>query len=133
MGRETHESPGRGLATRNMSVILDSMIASLTPQQAQDLIARGEVEVVDVRDPEEWCGGHIDGARLVPLNQLRANPKGELQQDGVVFVCAAGVRSQTAARIAASQGLARVYNLTGGTRAWVKAGLPLVNDIRVAV
>jgi rhodanese-related sulfurtransferase len=109
------------------------MIASLTPQQAQDLIALGQVEVVDVREPAEWCGGHIDGARLVPLNQLRSNPAGELQRDGVVFVCAAGVRSQTAARIAAAQGLTRVYNLTGGTRAWVKAGLPLVNDIRVAV
>jgi len=115
------------------SVILDTMITSLTPQQAQDLIALGQVEVVDVRDPAEWCGGHIDGARLLPLNQLRANPKSELKGDGVIFVCAAGVRSQTAARIAAAEGLTRVYNLSGGTRAWVKAGLPLVNDIRVAV
>ena len=122
-----------GLKLAGASVILDTMIASLTPQQAQDLIALGQVEVVDVREPAEWCGGHIDGARLVPLNQLRSNPAGELQRDGVVFVCAAGVRSQTAARIAAAQGLTRVYNLTGGTRAWVKAGLPLVNDIRVAV
>jgi rhodanese-related sulfurtransferase len=113
--------------------MLDSMIAALTPQQAQDLIARGEVEVVDVRDPAEWCDGHIDGARLVPLDQLRSNPKTELKRDGVVFVCAAGVRSQTAARIAAAQGLSRIYNLNGGTRAWVKAGLPLVNDISVAV
>jgi rhodanese-related sulfurtransferase len=109
------------------------MIASLTPQQAQELIARGEVEIVDVRDPAEWCDGHINGARLVPLDQLRSNPKAELKRDGVVFVCAAGVRSQTAARIAAAQGLARVYNLNGGIRSWVKAALPLVNDISIAV
>jgi rhodanese-related sulfurtransferase len=109
------------------------MIMSLTSQQAQDLIARGEVEVVDVRDPAEWCDGHIDGARLVPLDQLRSNPDAELKRDGVIFVCAAGVRSQTAAWIAATQGLTHVYNLSGGTRAWVKAGLPLVNDISVAV
>jgi rhodanese-related sulfurtransferase len=115
------------------SVIVDVMIVSLTSQQAQDLIARGEVEVVDVREPAEWCGGHIDGARLVPLGQLRSNPKTELKRDGVLFVCAAGVRSQTAARIAEAQGLSRIYNLSGGTRAWVKAGLPLVNDISVAV
>jgi rhodanese-related sulfurtransferase len=114
-------------------VILDTMIASITPQQAQDLIALGQVEVVDVREPAEWCGGHIDGARLVPLNQLRSNPKAELKRDGVIFVCAAGVRSQTAARVAAAEGLSHIYNLSGGTRAWVKAGLPLVNDIRVAV
>jgi rhodanese-related sulfurtransferase len=122
-----------GLNWATASVILDTMIASVSPQQAQDLIALGQVEVVDVRDPAEWCGGHIDGARLVPLNQLRSNPKSELKRDGVIFVCAAGVRSQTAARIAAAEGFSHVYNLSGGTRAWVKAGLPLVNDIRVAV
>jgi rhodanese-related sulfurtransferase len=109
------------------------MIQLVTPQQARELIARGEVEVVDVRDPAEWYGGHIAGARLVPLDQLRSNPKSALARDGVVFVCAAGVRSQTAARIAAQSGLTRVYNLSGGTRGWVKAGLPLVNDISVAV
>jgi len=116
-----------------MSIILDTMIESLTPQKAQDLISRGEVEVIDVRDPSEWYGGHIGGARLVPLAQLRSNPKAALARDGVVFVCAAGVRSETAARIAVANGLAKVYNLSGGTRAWVKAGLPLVNDISVAV
>ncbi len=109
------------------------MVKSINPQQAQELMTRGEVEVIDVRDPGEWSGGHIAGARLVPLSQLRSSPKGVLLRDGVVFVCAAGVRSQSAARIAATLGLEKVYNLTGGTRAWVKAGLPLVNDISVAV
>jgi len=116
-----------------VSVILDTMIESLSPQKAQDLISSGEIEVIDVRDPAEWYGGHIAGARLVPLTQLRSSPKAALARDGVLFVCAAGVRSETAARIAVSNGLAKVYNLSGGTRAWVKAGLPLVNDISVAV
>ena len=109
------------------------MVISINPQQAEELVARGEVEVIDVRDPGEWSGGHIGGARLVPLSQLRSNPKGLLVRDGVVFVCAAGVRSQSAARIAETLGLKRIYNLAGGTRAWVKAGLPLVNDLSVAV
>ncbi len=46
-------------------------------------------------------------ARLVPLAQFRQNPKTELTQDGVLFVCAAGVRSETAARLAAQCGLQR--------------------------
>ena len=54
-------------------------------------------------------------------------------KQGILFVCAAGVRSQTAARIAAGIGLTKIYSLTGGTRAWVKVGLPLVNDLSVAV
>ena len=109
------------------------VIHSITPQQAHELISRGEVDVVDVRDPGEWSGGHLPGARLVPLEQLRANTKALLPRDGVVFVCAAGVRSQTAARVAAAHGLTKIYSINSGTRGWVKAGLPLVNDISVAV
>jgi rhodanese-related sulfurtransferase len=46
-------------------------------------------------------------------------------------VCAAGVRSETAARLAAQLGFKEVYNLTGGTRAWLKAGLPLEREAAV--
>jgi rhodanese-related sulfurtransferase len=104
------------------------MINSIEPRQAQELIARGGFDVVDVRDPREWSGGHLPGARLVPLDRLRASPKDALPRDGVIFVCAAGVRSQTAAKLAEATGLTNLYNLSGGTRGWVNAGLPLVRD-----
>lgn len=109
------------------------MFQSINAQQAHELISRGEVDVVDVRDPGDWSGGHVPGARLVPLEQLRASPDAALKRDGVIFVCAAGVRSQTAARIAASHGLTKIYSLVGGTRGWVKAGLPLVEELGIAV
>jgi adenylyltransferase/sulfurtransferase len=102
---------------------------SLTPQQANELISSGAVEVVDVREPKEWSGGHVAGARLVPLERLRAAPQAELPRDGVLFVCAAGVRSETAARVASGLGLAKVYSLSGGLRNWTKAGLPLVKEL----
>ncbi len=108
------------------------MIQTLTPRQAQELIAQGDVDVVDVRELNEWHGGHIAGARHVPLAQLRANPMAALPRDGVIFVCAAGVRSETAARVAHSHGLTRLYNLSGGTRGWDKAGLPLVREASAA-
>ena len=109
------------------------MIQSLSPQQAHDLISHGEIEVIDVRDPSEWSSGHLPGARLIPLDQLRASPKALLSRDRVLFVCAAGVRSQTAARIAAAQGLTTIYSLSSGTRGWVKAGYELVSDLSLAV
>jgi phage shock protein E len=109
------------------------VIRSLTPQQAHEVLSQGDVEVIDVRDPSEWSSGHLPNARLVPLEQLRENPKAALPRDGVMFVCAAGIRSQTAARIAASQGLTKVYNLNGGTRGWAKAGFELVDVMSVAV
>jgi rhodanese-related sulfurtransferase len=109
------------------------MFRNVSAQQANELIAQGQVEVIDVREPAEWSGGHLPQARLVPLEQLVASPKKALKRDNVLFVCAAGVRSQTAARIAANLGLKNVYSLTGGTRGWVKNGFALVNDISVAV
>jgi rhodanese-related sulfurtransferase len=104
------------------------MVTSVTPQQAQELIASAHLDIIDVREPSEWSSGHLPGARLVPLQSLRSNPKGALPRDGVIFVCAAGVRSQAAAKVAEAQGLTNLYNLSGGTRSWVNAGLPLVRD-----
>jgi rhodanese-related sulfurtransferase len=104
------------------------MVQTITPQEARELINRNQVEVVDVREPNEWSGGHLAGSRLVPLGQLRQNPKEALPRDSIIFVCAAGVRSESAARLALQNGLTHVYNLRGGTRNWVKAGLPLVQD-----
>jgi rhodanese-related sulfurtransferase len=107
------------------------MVKPLTPKQASERIAQGGITVIDVREPHEWIDGHVPTARLVPLARFRQNPKSELTSDGVLFVCAAGVRSETAARLAAQSGFKEVYNLTGGTRAWVKAGLALDHEAAV--
>ena len=104
------------------------MIQALDPQKAQELISHGQFDIVDVRETGEWSTGHLPGARHVPLGQLRASPKAALPRDGIIFVCAAGVRSQTAAKLAEAEGLVNLFNLTGGTRGWVNAGLPLVKD-----
>jgi rhodanese-related sulfurtransferase len=109
------------------------MVRNITAQQARDLISRGEVEVIDVREASEFSDGHLPGAKLVPLATLREKTKKILRRDGVLFVCAAGVRSETAARLAAAAGLEKVYSLRGGTRGWVNAGLPFVTELSVAV
>jgi len=111
------------------------MVVSVTPHQAFELVSRGDVDVIDVRNAEEWSLGYVPGARLVPLAELRAAPEASLAgsaERGVLFVCAGGVRSQTAGRIALAYGLSRVYSVIGGTDSWVRAGLPL-EHARVAV
>jgi len=101
------------------------MIHSLKVQDAQRLIENGHVDVVDVREVSEWNSGHIFGACLVLLDDLRADPGAALPRDNVVFVCAKGVRSLTAAKLAERMGLTTLYNLEGGTNSWARAGLPL--------
>ncbi|MBI2912289.1 MAG: rhodanese-like domain-containing protein, partial [Chloroflexi bacterium] len=43
----------------------------------------------------------------------------------IIFLCAVGQRSALACEMAAAAGLTRLYNLEGGTEAWIKAGLPV--------
>ena len=95
------------------------------PRELEALIAAADVDVVDVREPAEWASGHIPVARHVPLGRLQADPRAALPRDGVVFVCAKGGRSATAAQLAERHGLTDVYSLDGGTEAWVAARLPV--------
>lgn len=94
-------------------------------EEFQRLVADGSVDIVDVREPNEWATGHIPGARLVPLAQVKSDPIGSAPNDRVVFVCAKGGRSATAAQAVEQSGKKLVYSLEGGTQGWVAAGLPL--------
>jgi rhodanese-related sulfurtransferase/transcriptional regulator with XRE-family HTH domain len=101
------------------------MIRTVSAREAEALIAAGELDVVDVREPHEYAEGHVPGARSVPLAQLKAAPTARLPRDRVLFVCARGSRSQSAATAAEAAGLKELFSLDGGTIAWEKAGLPM--------
>lgn len=90
------------------------------------------IELIDVRDMDEWEAGHIDGVRHVPLELFRADPEAVLVGDTTfVFVCATGVRMQ-AAKLSERFGYDRVYSLEGGTKESMRRGLPVVVETRAA-
>ncbi|MGO8999792.1 MAG: rhodanese-like domain-containing protein [Polyangiaceae bacterium] len=101
------------------------MIRSVPAREASELIAKGGLDVVDVREPHEWATGHIPGARLVPLGQLLADPEGAQLGGRVLFVCERGGRSRRAAEMADARGIAEVFSLDDGTLGWRAAGLPI--------
>src|SRR5206468_5366375 len=73
------------------------------------------LEVVDVREPEEYRGGlgHIEGAKLIPLGEL-ASRLGELDRNvPAVMVCRSGARSAQATVILQRAGFEHVANLAG--------------------
>lgn len=109
--------------------VLDSIpMKSLSPEEVRELCASGGVDVIDVREPHEWIGGHLQGARLVPLGAFLRDPRGQVRGDRAVFVCAHGLRSVTASLAAETAGVADVYNLDGGIMWWVARGLPLSRE-----
>lgn len=97
----------------------------ISAETAKQLIEQGGLVVVDVREPAEWSQGHIAEAVHIPLGTLMNRPRELLQQDGIIFVCSEGIRSAVACEVAAAIGRTQLYNLEGGTNAWIKQGYPL--------
>ena len=86
---------------------------------------RAGARVVDVRESQEYRQGHVPGALLMPLGQVRAR-MGELLEQGPIYViCASGNRSRTAAAWMTAAGI-DARSVAGGTGAWIRAGGPLV-------
>lgn len=93
-------------------------------KEAKEMMQNGAV-VIDVREPHEYSAGHVPEATLIPVNTVYSRRE-ELPKDkDLIFVCAVGQRSALAAEMAAAAGLTRLYNLEGGTEAWINSGEPV--------
>jgi rhodanese-related sulfurtransferase len=86
-----------------------------------------ELAVIDVREPSEYNGelGHIRGATLIPLGQLRARLDALPRDRPIVAVCRSGGRSAQASTILEGAGFERVANIAGGMIRWRSHGLPV--------
>jgi rhodanese-related sulfurtransferase len=98
-----------------------------TPQQVSQLHADGEIQLIDVRQPEEHDAGRIAGDRLVVLADLAGAVDTVDRERPVVFYCRSGARSAMATQ-AFSQAGFDAHNMAGGLLAWDEAGLPLEPD-----
>lgn len=90
------------------------------------MIAAGTALVVDVREPDEFAGGHIAGAVNLPLSSFAPARLPSPGAKTLVLNCAGGLRSAKALAACASAGAAVDTHLAGGIGAWRKAGLPVV-------
>ena len=89
------------------------------------MLQRGDaVEIIDVRQPEEYREGHVEPSRLVPLGELNRRT-GEFDRSRtLLMLCRSGRRSDMAAQQLAAHGF-KVRNIEGGIIAWVGAQLPV--------
>ena len=101
----------------------------IAPEELAERLARGEVELVDVREPYEWEAGHIAGAVHVPLQSLLAGGESAVldRNRPVVAVCRTGNRSDLAATMLQARGY-DAHNMEGGMEAWAREGLPFVAE-----
>lgn len=93
--------------------------------QAKALIDnRSPLVILDVRSHDEYQSGHIPGAKLIPLNEIRGRLN-ELPKDKqILCVCRSGARSGSAVGHLTGAGFDAV-NLSGGMISWQGAGFPM--------
>lgn len=101
----------------------------ITVAEAKEKLDNGTAVMVDVRDPNEYVEVHAKGVRLIPVNTVISEGKQIRDYAGdkeVLFICKSGQRSALAAEFATAAGLddLPLFNVEGGTTAWVQAGYP---------
>ena len=108
----------------------NAAVPKITPAQAQEMIAKGDTLVVDVRDAAEVAAsGKVAGAVAVSrgLLEFKADPespthdKNFAKDKTVIVYCASGGRSALSGKLLKDFGYDKVYNL-GGFKDWVEAG-----------
>jgi len=104
---------------------VESVMADYTPQRVAELIAGNEdIQLIDVRQPEEHDAGRIAGDRLVVLSDLAGAVDSIDRERPVVFYCRSGARSAMATEAFRGAGF-DAHNMAGGLLDWHAAGLPL--------
>lgn len=99
---------------------------TITPQEAKTLIeTRRDLVLVDVRSPEEFQGGSLPGAQLIPFWEFAKGRYDLPRERPILLICAVGGRSLACGQLLASRGYPEVYNLKGGLEHWVEQRVPL--------
>ncbi len=118
-------------SVKEMLAAANAAVPRIPPAEAQALIGRGNILVVDVRDPSEvQASGKIKGAVNISRGMLefRADPEspfhlGAFEKDKTVLVyCASGGRSALSGKTLKDFGYAAVFNI-GGFKELADAGL----------
>ncbi len=120
---------GAQLVEEMKGTINEVSVDELASNLANDVI------VIDVREAEEYQGGHIAGSTNIPRGVLEMklqmhpqfkdaeSPLDELNNHDIYLICRSGARSALAAESLQRMGFEKVFSVSGGMMAWANKGL----------
>lgn len=114
---------GIGVQTGNAQ---DLKFKSISPDQFEVLLTKGEVFLLDVRTAEEYTEGHLKGAHNLDVKKADFEQKAvaTLPKDKTLAIyCRSGARSTTAAGLLVKNGFT-VIEMATGVNGWKAAGKP---------
>lgn len=113
------------------SLMSCTKITSVSAETFEQKITLPDIQLVDVRTPEEYNSGHIAGAVNIDVNSpdFMSEATLKLKKDRPVYVyCRSGKRSKKAGNQLAGEGY-EVVDLDGGITDWKNSGLPVTDSL----
>ena len=99
-------------------------ITEIDPLKAKDIISNSSVNIVDVREENEFNAGHLDKAILLPRGvlefKINSIPELSNKSAAIIVYCATGKRSALSADALQNLGYTNVLSMAGGYEAWKK-------------
>lgn len=110
--------------------IASAQTINIPAQEAKKMIDSKDYGLIlDVRTMEEYTGelGHIDGALLIPVQELKDRIKEieKYKDKKVIVVCHSGVRSRKASDLLMQSGFKKVFNIADGMVGWDSQKYPV--------
>ena len=99
----------------------------VTVNEAWNLIQdKPEMVILDVRTQAEYDEGHIEGAVLIPVQELPERLDELDTGDEFLVYCRTGNRSGTAIEVMSEAGFSKIYHMNEGITIWISEGYPVV-------
>lgn len=115
------------LLAQDLIETLTRRYATLSPVGAVELMNNAEVTVVDIREPAEFIGSHIENAINIPATKLdnRIIELANYKNGPMLVSCQSGTQSPKVCNRLVKEGFQNVYLLKGGIQAWEDLHLPI--------
>lgn len=111
----------------SMEDLVNQVIQNITeidPIKAKDIISNSDVNIVDVREENEFNAGHLDDAILLPRGvlefKINSIPQLADKSAAIIVYCASGKRAALSANTLQNMGYTNVLSIAGGYEAWKK-------------
>jgi rhodanese-related sulfurtransferase len=103
-----------------------SAFAAISSQDLIRLMNQGAL-VLDIRKPDEYASGHVNGAKQLPSDQILTAGENfkRFKEKPVVVYCESGSLAAAAVRQLNLQGFTKAFSLRGGIAAWRAEHLPV--------
>ncbi|HEX8160619.1 MAG TPA: MBL fold metallo-hydrolase [Pyrinomonadaceae bacterium] len=125
VGIETVEGfLGGGMEAWRAAGLETATVPQITVDDLHRRVEAGDdLQILDVRRPGEFADGHVPGAAPAPLAELRRSALDGLDPARpLAVICAGGYRSSAATSLLITRGFKKLFNVAGGTSAYVGAG-----------